>query len=104
MPAKKVVAKSSQKSAKPVVKGAFGKPIGVVMHFYGGIGVAIVKFSKPVTAGTTVTFRGATTDFTQNITSLQYDHKEIKSAPKGKEVGVKVKDKVRDGDEVFLVA
>jgi len=78
-------------------------PVGVVTHYYGGIGVAIVKFLKPVKAGTNVHFRGATTDFTQALDSMQYDHKEIAAAAKGKEVGVKVKDKVREGDEVFLV-
>ena len=79
------------------------KPIGAVTHFYGNLGVAIVKFTKAVPVGTKVKFKGATTDFTQALTSMQYDHKDIPSAPKGQEVGVKVKDKVRDGDEVFLV-
>jgi len=79
------------------------KPIGAVTHFYGGLGVAIIKFVKPVKAGTTVRFEGHTTNFTQALASMQYDHKEIDAAPKGKEVGVKVDDKVREGDQVFLV-
>jgi translation elongation factor EF-1alpha len=78
------------------------KPIGTVTHYYGGLGVAIVKFSAAVKAGTAVRFHGATTDFSQTIDSMQYDHKDIASAPKGKEIGIKVKDKVREGDEVFL--
>ena len=78
------------------------KPIGAVTHYYGGIGVAIVKFTKPVKRDTEVAFRGHTTDFTQTLASLQYDHKEISVAPKGKEVGVKVNARVREGDEVFL--
>ncbi len=89
-------------SAKPKQKAE--KPIGIVTHYYGGIGVAIIKFSKSVQSGTAVHFRGATTDFSDVLASMQFDHKEIASAPKGKEVGVKVKDKVRDGDEVFLAA
>ncbi|MEK7554424.1 MAG: hypothetical protein AAB518_00340 [Patescibacteria group bacterium] len=96
MPAKKAKEKSSRAGSGSV------KPIGVVTHYYGGIGVAIVKFSKPTKAGTTVTFRGATTDFNQTISSLQFDHKDIASAPKGKEVGTKVKKRVREGDQVFL--
>jgi translation initiation factor IF-2 len=78
------------------------KPIGEVTHFYGGIGVAIIKFNKPLNSGTSVRFAGATTDFIQTLSSIQYEHKEIKKVPKGKEVGVKVKDKVREGDKVFL--
>jgi len=79
------------------------KPIGEVTHFYGHIGVAVVKFAKAVKAGDTVHFKGATTDFTQKIGSMQFDHKEIDKAAKGKEVGVKVDEKVRTGDEVFPV-
>ena len=79
------------------------KPIGEVTHYYGGIGVAIVKFNKEVALGTRARFHGATTDFEQVLDSMQYDHKEVNSAPKGKEIGIKVQDKVRDGDKVFLV-
>lgn len=79
------------------------KPIGQVTHYYGGLGVAIVKFEKKAGLGTRVRFRGATTDFEQELGSMQYDHKDIKEAPKGKEVGLKVDDKVREGDEVYLV-
>lgn len=77
------------------------KPIGVVTHFYGHLEVAIVKFNKPVEVGTKVHYKGATTDFEEKISSMQYDHKPVTSAKKGQEVGIKVKDKVREGDEVF---
>ncbi len=80
------------------------KPIGHVTHFYSGIGVAIVKFNKSVEVGTEVHFMGPHTDFTQKIDSMQFDHKEIKSAKKGQEVGIKVDEKVRETDEVFEVA
>lgn len=79
------------------------KPIGKVTHYYGGIKVAIVKFKKPFKVGSKLSFRGATTDFDQVVKSMQYDHQEIKMAPKGKEVGIKVSKKVRDGDEVYEV-
>lgn len=77
------------------------KPIGEVTHFYSNIGVAIVKFKKAVKPGVAVYFKGATTDFKDKIDSIQYDHKAIKEAKKGQEVGVKVKKKVREGDLVF---
>ncbi len=77
------------------------KPIGQVTHYYGGAGVAIVKFSKSVPVGAHLRFKGATTDFEDTASSMQYDHKPINSAPKGKEVGIKVSDKVREGDEVY---
>jgi putative protease len=79
------------------------KPIGEITHYYGGIGVAIVKFKKEMEVGEEVRFKGAHTDFTQKIESMQYDHKDIKSAKKGQEVGIKVDEKVHEGDEVFEV-
>lgn len=86
-----------------VKKAKKEKPIGAVTHYYGGIEVAIVKFNKAVKKGTMVRFSGATTNFEQALDSMQYDHKAIDSAPKGKEVGVKVNDKVREGDEVYEI-
>jgi len=77
------------------------KPIGEVTHYFGGIGVAIVKFNREVKVGETVRFKGAHTDFTQEISSMQYNHKDIESAKKGQEVGIKVEQKVREGDEVY---
>lgn len=78
------------------------KPIGEVTHFYGGLGVAIVKFLQDVSVGTNVTFQGATTDFSQNLESMELDRKSVSKAAKGKEIGLKVKKKVREGDRIFL--
>lgn len=77
------------------------KLIGQVTHFYGGLSVAIVKFKEPVRVGDEVHFFGATTDFSEKIGSMQYDHKGISEAKKGQEVGIKVIGKVREGDEVY---
>jgi len=84
-------------------KAAAEKPIGIITHFYSGIGVAIIKFNKAVKKGIKVRIKGATTDFTQEIRSMQYEHKDIESAKKGQEVGMKVDNKVREGDEIFEV-
>jgi putative protease len=79
------------------------QPIGEVTHYYNKIGVAIVKFFKTVPVGTRVRFHGATTDFEQTISSMQFDHKEISEAKKNQEVGIKVNSKVREGDKVYEV-
>jgi hypothetical protein len=78
------------------------KPIGAVTHYYGNIEVAIVKFSKPVKVGTVVRFKGENTDFAQKIASMQFDHEGITTAKKGQQVGIKVKEKVHEGNEVYL--
>lgn len=79
------------------------KPIGEVTHYYGGLGVAIVKFNKVVKVGERINFKGMTTDFEEVIQSMQYDHKDIESAKKNQEIGIKVNNKVRDGDKVYVV-
>ena len=78
------------------------KPVGEVTHYYSKLGVAIVKFNQDVPVGKNVTFQGATTDFSQNLDSMELDHKSVAMAPRGREVGLKAKDKVREGDKVFL--
>jgi len=74
------------------------KPIGSVTHFFGGIGVVIIKLASTLEVGTRIHFKGATTDFEHTISSMQFDHKEIEKGKKGQEVGVKVEEKAREGD------
>ena len=78
------------------------KPVGEVTHYYGNLGVAIVKFNQDMPAGKNLTFQGVTTDFSQDVASLEFDHKKVDTAPRGQEVGMKVKDKVREGDKVYV--
>ena len=77
------------------------KPIGEVTHYFNNLGVAIVKFNKEVEVGETIHFKGATTDFTHKIESMQLEHEGIDKAKKGQEVGIKVGERVREGDQVF---
>ena len=79
------------------------KPIGEVIHYYAKLKVAVIKFNRKFETGGKVHFKGATTDFEQKLDSIQLDHKEVDAAGKGKEVGVKVKDRVRVGDEIYEV-
>ena len=103
-PKKKPASKKPKRVAKkPAPKApAPTKPIGTVTHFYGGIKVAIVRFKQDMRQGTEVRFKGATTDFVQPLDSMQYDHKPVAKAPKGKQVGIKVKKRVRKGDRVYM--
>jgi len=103
---KKIVAAAHKRKKKATLKAKAaqkvqGKPIGVVTHFYTKIKVAIVRFKKPVIVGTMIAVRGHKTDFEHKIISMQFDHAAIKKAPKGKEVGMKVGKRVREGDEIF---
>lgn len=79
------------------------KPIGIVTHYYGKLGVAIMKLSDRLDAGDKIRFLGKATDFSQTNSSMQYDHQDITSANKGQEVGVKISQAAREGDEVFKI-
>lgn len=105
VPKKKKAAKKTKKAAKKKTapKTKAEKPVGVVTHFYTKIKVAIVKFKTKVSVGTNLQYRGATTDFEEVVKSMQFNHVEIKTAPKGKQIGIRVKKRVRDGDEVYIV-
>lgn len=99
---KKVVKKIVRKSIHPVVK--MGKPIGLVTHYYDHIKVGVIKLSAPLKEGDEIRIMGGeATDFNQTVKSMQMDHKEIKKAPKGKSIGLKVKEKVREGYKVYKV-
>ncbi len=76
--------------------------IGEVTHFYTGINVAIVKLEGKLSVGDKVIFEGATTDFEQEVDDMEFDHEKLQEAEAGQEVGIKVKERVREGDEVYL--
>ncbi|MCD4760073.1 translation elongation factor-like protein [archaeon] len=78
------------------------KKVGKVFAYFAKIGVAAINVTDDsIGIGETLHFKGATTDFTQEIESLQIDKKEVNHVEAGKSVGIKVKDKVRPGDEVY---
>lgn len=72
-------------------------------HYFGHIPAGIIKLTAPLKVGDKIHFKGATSDFEQEVTSMQIDHKDVKEAKKGDEVGIQVTDRVREEDEVFLV-
>ncbi len=77
------------------------KPVGKITHYYGKIGVAIVELSDSLKAGDAVEIKGKTTDFSQKAESMQIDHQEVQAAKKGDVIGMKVNEKVREGDKLF---
>jgi len=79
------------------------KKIGSITHFFDNISVGIIKLEDGLKIGDKIRIQGATTGFEQEVGSMQYDHEDIESAESGKEVGIKVDEKVREGDEVYLV-
>ena len=90
------------KKSKPAAKTAKPKKIGKVTHFFNHLKVAVLKLGAPLSLGQKIQFQGATTDFSQVVSSMQIDHQPIKKAAKGKSIGLKVSKRVREGDQVLL--
>ncbi|MFH1423854.1 MAG: EF-Tu/IF-2/RF-3 family GTPase [Candidatus Nealsonbacteria bacterium] len=80
-----------------------GKLIGKISHYFGNISVAVVDLSDTLKVGDTIRIVGGETDFTQEISSMEVDHKKINSAKKGDSVGFKVAEKVRDDYKVYKI-
>ena len=79
------------------------KKIGSITHYYSKLGVGIIKLDNKLKVGDKVRIEGNSSDFEQTVSQIQFDHEDIDSGKKGQEVGIKVKNKVREGDKVFLV-
>ena len=75
--------------------------LGIITHYYTHLQVGIIKLDQDLNSGDKVLFKGHTTSFEQIINDMELDHKKVEVAKKGEEVGVKVSEKVREGDEVF---
>ena len=76
--------------------------IGFVSNYFSKISVAAIEITDgAVSVGDTLYFLGHTTDFESTVHSMQIEHKFVTEAKKGDAVGVKVPEKVREGDKVY---
>lgn len=90
----------SPKKPKSSKRTKVTKEIGVISHYFPKVMAAVVKLKGPLSVGDTVAIKGHTTDFTQQIISIQLDHASLQSAKKGQEIGFQVVSRVRRGDSV----
>ncbi len=78
--------------------------VGRVNKFFGKVGVAAVEVtSESIKVGDELHFKGATTDFTIQVESMQIDRAPVEEAKPGDLVGIKVPERVRPGDKVYRV-
>ncbi len=78
--------------------------IGRVNHYYSKISVAIIELSAALKVGERIKIAGPKTEVEQTVKSMQVDHRNIDEARPGDLVGLKVQDKVRQGDIVYKQA
>ena len=80
------------------------KPIGKIAHYFTKISVAVIDLSDELKVGDRISIEGATSNFEQAINSMQIEHKNVQSATAGQSVGMKVDQRVRQGDLVFKIS
>ena len=77
------------------------KAVGKVTHYFDRVGVAVVELTDHLSIGERIAIEGATTSFEQVVDSMQIEHDAITKAKPGDAIGLKVTEKVREGDSVF---
>jgi putative protease len=78
--------------------------IGKVTHYFTKAGVAAIEIiDGALNVGDTIHILGHTSDFTQQVESLQIKRVSVPSAKKGDHVGIQVVEHARENDEVYRV-
>ena len=80
--------------------------IGRITHYFAKINVGIIEMTKEkgeLSIGDTIHVKGHSTDFFQNIETIEVDHLPVESVKFGDLVGIKVDHTVREKDLVFKI-
>lgn len=78
--------------------------VGIVAKFFAKPSVAAVKVTDgSIQKGDVLRFSGHTTEFTQEVTSMEVNNQSIEEAKVGDFIGLKVTERVRENDKVYKV-
>jgi hypothetical protein len=77
--------------------------IGKIAHYFSKISVAVIELSDTLKTGDTIHVKGATTDFTQTVDSMQIEHEKVEEATAGQSIGMKIVAHAHEHDKVFKV-
>ncbi len=77
--------------------------VGKVIHYYPKIGVAVIELHETLKKGDKIEIEGKSTKITQTVTSMQLNHVDIENADAGQTIGLKVVDRVREGDSIYKI-
>jgi putative protease len=78
--------------------------VGVVAKFFAKPSVAAVKVTHgTIKKGDTLKFIGHTTDFMEQVASMEINNQSVEEATAGDFIGLKVKERVRENDRVYKV-
>ena len=78
--------------------------VGMIVKYFAKPSVAAIKMiSGSIKIGDTLKFIGHTTEFNQEVTSMEVENQPIEEAKAGDLIGIKVNDRVRENDKVYKV-
>ncbi len=75
--------------------------VGEVSHYFTKINVAVVEMTAPLRIGDRIAIKGMTTNFEQTVESMQIEHEDVEEVKEGDSIGLKVEERVREGDIVY---
>lgn len=75
--------------------------IGRVTHYYPKIGVAAVVLEGHIAKGDLIHIHGPHDDVHQSVASMEIEHIPVREAEHGQDIGIKVIERVHEGDVVF---
>ena len=79
--------------------------VAVIVKFFAKPSVAALEVANgTINKGDLLRYKGYTTDFTEEISSMEIDNQSVDDVKAGDLVGVKVKERVREGDKVYKVS
>ena len=79
------------------------KEIGRITHYFNKIGVAAIELTGDLEVGDTIHIVGHTSDWKQNVDSMQIEHESVEKAGPGMSVGLRVEGHAHEHDQVFKV-
>ncbi|MGB2808484.1 MAG: hypothetical protein WBC22_12135 [Sedimentisphaerales bacterium] len=77
--------------------------IGTVSDFFAHPVVAAIELTASLKVGDKILIKGHTTELELNIDSMQINNEPAQEAKAGDSIGVKVPERVRDGDTVYKI-
>jgi translation elongation factor EF-Tu-like GTPase len=80
------------------------KPVGKVTHYYNRLGVAVIELSDTLRVGDTIRIKGGNREVEQPVESMEMEHQKVEEAQAGQSIGLKVVERVREEDKVYIVA
>ncbi len=78
--------------------------VGVIVKFFAKPSVAAIEITRgSIKRGDILKYKGHTTDFTEEVKSMEIDNQPVDEATVGDMIGVKVEERVREKDKVYKV-